>query len=91
MYFLHTAKGSRLEIVLLPACPRVLVQVPLHIRVLILKGAHGNGKWPEGEARPNLAEFHTVIAGPDVYMVSYLDAIVLVNKRDHSVALVLLD
>jgi hypothetical protein len=74
------------QIILLLTCPRVLIQMPLHIPILILQRPAPNLKKPHCHPGPHLRQFYTLIPGLYKDVMPYLDTIFHVFKCDHPIA-----
>lgn len=75
------------KIILLLACARVLVQMPLHISILVVQWTATNLKGPNAHSRSNLAELARVVRCSDEHMVAHLDDVVDVLESHNSAAL----
>jgi len=75
-----------LQILLLPSRPRVLVEMPLNIPLLIVQRPRPNLKQPHAHPRSHLRQFHRLVPCLDKNMVPDLDRILNVLERDDAVS-----
>ena len=66
---------THLQIVLLPPRPRVLVQVPLDIALLVVQRAGPDLKQPHAHPRPDLRQLDGLEARLDEDVMSHLDRV----------------
>lgn len=72
------------QIILLSACPGVLVQPPLDIAILILQCASTDLEAPHRHPRPHLSQFDTLVSSLYKDMVSNFDTIIDVFECHNS-------
>ena len=74
------------QIVLLPACPRILIHMPFGIATLTFERSTSNLEQPHCHPRPYLCQFYALIACPNKYMMSNFNTVFNVLESYNSVA-----
>jgi hypothetical protein len=76
-----------LQILLLPACPGILVEVPLDIAFLILQRPCSDLEKPHAHSGTDLRQLNSLVARLDKDMVSHFDRVFDVFESVNSLAL----
>jgi hypothetical protein len=76
----------RLQILLLPSRPRVLVQMPLDITFLILQRSSPDFKKPHAHPRSHLRQLNSLVSSFDKHMVSHFNRVFNVLEPIHTLA-----
>lgn len=84
-YVQHTGE-TPLQILLLPPRPRILVQMPLDIALLILQRARANLKKSHTHPGSHLRKLHALESRFDKNMMPHFNRILYVLKRDNAVS-----